>query len=966
MKPFLLEFAEKIYLRHKRDLENVTVVFPNRRAALYFRKYLSTLLDKPAFSPSLLTIEDFFSSLSPLRVGERLNLVNKLHHVYSRIVYGTGTPAGSLDEFFFWGEMLLRDFDEIDRYMISANHLFRDLSNQKELDAVFDYLTDEQREFLEAFWSTFDANASSNKEKFLQIWEKLGAVYSEFRHELLAENLAYEGMLHRDVAERMAKGEITFNKNSSGPLYFAGFNALTMAEERILSYQVLSHGAEMVWDIDEYYVNNQRQEAGRFFRDYKDHAVLGKTFDLQPPSNFIRSKKISLFGAAQPIGQAKLMAQLLKDDLASSTPEDTIIVLPDERLLMPVLHGISGYVDKLNVTMGFPLSSTPLFNMIELMVDLQLSYKKDHFNHRPVVALLGHPYLIAADAPSAHAKRKDILFKNWVHVPQGYLATTVELHRKVFSSPLHDAGVSTLDVMIDYLREIIQEIGQLNNISDLDREYCFHFIRLLNKMGEVFVSDLQDRERPTEEPRHRESLRSFLRLFRQVVKSEKIPFRGEPLKGLQVMGVLETRNLDFKNVYILSLNEGAFPSFGSTSSYIPYNIRKAYGLPTVEQQDSIYAYLFYRMIQRAENVFLFYNSETDDLGQGEMSRYLQQLLFESGLTIDKKTLFNELRPLQVQDLAVTKDESVFNELANYCLGSPAAKSLSPSALNDYLECRLKFYMKYVARIREPREVEEDLDARVLGNFVHQVMEAFYLEIIDQKGDATITADDFNGREIRIRRLIDKAFRKNYNLDETTEVVYEGQRLVVREIVKRFVDRIIEIDKDYAPFRMEALERRDLKYQVTVGNHGRPVVLLGGSIDRADRKEDTIRVIDYKTGKDQLSFTDVSSLFDREGKRNKAAFQTFLYTLIYKKNLSVSSQLKFVPGLMNRINLFNEDFVFSLKHGNRYLDDATPMLGDFEDRLAGLLDEMFDPAVPFDQTKNLETCQFCPYSQVCYR
>jgi hypothetical protein len=969
MKSFLQELAEEVVRDHGRKLDALTIVFPNRRAALYFRKHLGNLLDKPAFSPNLVTIEDFIHQFSSLKVPDKLQLIYELHYVYNNVLARfdqNSTGGESFDQFYFWGEMLLKDFDEADKYLVNADLLFKDLSHQKEVDTSFDFLTDEQREFLRSFWINFDEKDSANKRKFLAIWRQLPSVYAVFKDALKQKGLAYEGMMQREVAENIKQ----LYKPGVHPskIYFAGFNALTRSEEAILSFLVEESVAVVRWDLDDYYFNNQRQEAGKFFREYSQHRLLGRTFSQDVPSNLRSGKEIRLFGAAQPVGQAKLLAQLVKELLAEGAdPEETLIVLPDEKLLMPVLHGIADSVDKLNVTMGFPLTSTPLFNFVELLVELQLTRKHDGFNHRPVVTLLGHPYVVAADAAVAQSKRKEILFNNWVNIPYEAMVTMVELHRKMFL-PVEVTGIP---VITTYLKSIIQEIGALPSIGSFDKEYCYHFIRLLNKMEDVFNEGVDpsapvDRSEKDADKLMKEKLKAFLRLFKLLIRSEKIPFSGEPLKGLQVMGVLETRSLDFKNVFILSLNEGSFPSFGSSGSYIPYNIRRAYGLPAVEHQDAMYSYLFYRSFQRAENVFLFYNSETDDLGQGEASRYLQQLIYESGLSIEKNLLHNQFVPMQTTPISVFKDERVFNALAIYCAGSKSDRTLTPSALNEYIECPLKFYFRYVARIKEPREVEEDLDARVLGNFVHVVMEYFYRGILNRNGHNRVEPKDFDNYEVYINSLIDQAFIKNYNLKPDRKVVYEGQRLVVREIVKRFVDRIIRMDREYAPFTIEALERKDLAYSIRVEGHGNPIVVLGGSIDRADKKGDVVRVIDYKTGKDDLKFVDVPSLFNRGSKRNKAAFQTFLYTLLYKRSVDRYSKVKLVPGLMNRVNLFSEDFVFGLQHAGGNLEDATPLLPEFEEHIKQLLTEIFDPAIPFDQTDDHDVCRFCSYSQLCYR
>jgi CRISPR/Cas system-associated exonuclease Cas4 (RecB family) len=967
MKTFLQELAEKIYKRHP-VISEVTVVFPNRRAVLYFRKHLSTLLTKPVFTPRLVTIEDFISDFSSLKVADKLELIYDLYQVVKKRSAFGKDDVGGVDQFYFWGDMLLRDFDEIDKYMVDAVHLFKDLSHQKELDSSFDFLTDEQREFLKSFWSNFDENDSANKKKFLYLWRRLPEVYAAFKEELLHQGKAYEGMLHRQVAEKFLHGKLSYGSNAAH-LHFAGFNALTTSEEKILAWFV-DKGAQVHWDFDEYYVNNAAQEAGRFFREYQDHPTLKRTFDGNVPAHFSQKiqsgKKIRMYGAAQPIGQAKLMAQILNDEFAKGLiPEETLIVLPDEKLLMPVLHGISAGIEKLNVTMGFPLSSTPLFNFIELLVDLQINRKADHFNHRQVLALMGHPYVVAADAASANAKRKEILKANWVHIPKNFLATEVQLHRLIFVELDLAEGKSSLSVLTNYLRSVVAEIGALKTIADLDKEYAFYFYKFFNRIEEVFGGDEKAPSQPLLRAEYVQKLKSFLRLFRQLIKTHKIPFSGEPLRGLQIMGVLETRNLDYKNVFVLSLNEGSFPSVSNKGSYVPFTIRKAYGLPTIEHQDAIYSYLFYRVLQRAENISLFFNSETDVLGQGEMSRYLQQLVFESGIPMERKVLHNAIQPSAVKPISIAKNSEVMENLLKINEGNMYFKGISPSALNTYLECQLKFYFRHVAKIREADEVEEELDARVLGNFLHDVMERFYKRTADRKGNKTIVEEDFQNVEPAIDTLIDEVFIEAYRLDPSKKVQYEGQRLVVKEVVKRFAHRIVEMDRAYAPFTIEAIEQEGLSFTVNIGKPPHKAV-VGGKIDRVDKKGDLVRVIDYKTGKDKLTFESVGSLFARDSSRNKAAFQTLLYALLYKRNFRNADTAKIVPGLINRLNLFDEGFSFGLRVGKEQITNVDSLLPDFEDHLKVLFEELFDPGQAFHQTKDVEHCKLCPYTQICYR
>jgi len=952
MESFLRELAVKLN-KENPTWDDVTLVFPNRRAALYFRKHLSEIITQPLFAPTLITIEDFISEMATARVPDKLELVHRLHGSYQQIINAAGASSEPFDQFYFWGDMLLRDFDEIDKYLVNAEQLFKDLRNQKELDSSFDYLTDEQRKFLREFWSSFDETLNENKKKFIEVWVKLFELYKAFRSQLEGEGLAYEGMLHRRVAEGIKTETLRRNPTE---IKFVGFNALTKAEEKILEHFV-GLGSKVYWDGDDYYVNNDRQEAGHFIREYQQHPILRDTLSAGFPSNFRKQKSVKLFSSPQPVGQTKLMAQIIDAELKKGmVPEDTLIVLPDEKLLMPVLHGIAGSVEKLNVTMGFSLSNTPLFNLIELLVELQIARREDYFNHRQVLALLGHPYIVAAGAAEANAKRKEILMHNWVRIPESFLATAVPLHRLMFKKSSH--------IPLSYLSEIISEIGSLESLTDFDREYAIQFIKLLNRMGMVVGNQQRDEEVTTKE--NNKSLKSFLRLLKQLVRAEKIPFTGEPLKGLQVMGVLETRNLDFKNVVILSLNEGAFPAFGNKGSYIPYNIRKAYGMPTIEHQDAMYAYLFYRVLQRAENIFLFYNSETDVLGQGEMSRYLQQLIYESGLKLERFALHNSIQPATINPIIIQKDEKILASLAQMNAGNRYFRGISPSALNTYLECRLKFYFNYIARIKEAREVEEDLDARVLGDFFHKVMERFYKQLAERKKNNLVELGDFDNNEVVFSKLIDQVFSEAYHLEPGKKVIYEGQGFIVREVIWEFITRIIKLDKQRTPFVMEAVELSGLLYNAKI-KHAPGFVVLGGTIDRVDRKGDEVRIIDYKTGQDKLEFENIPSLFLRDEKNRKAAFQTMVYALLYKNNRAVSAaDAKIVPGLINRENLFNDSIKFGLTMGKQWVGDASGLLPEFELHLKELLEELFDPAQVFDQTPFTEKCRYCPYQGICYR
>jgi PD-(D/E)XK nuclease superfamily len=956
VKPFLKDVAEKVIL-HYPKLEDVTLVFPNRRAALFFQRYLADVVKKPVWSPQLLTIEDLFQRLSSLLEADRLTLVFKLYGVYQKILKTEET----FDKFYFWGDMLLRDFDEVDKYMIKADLLFKDLSAFRELDEHDDYLTDEQKKFLEDFWSNFENKPTGNKEEFLNVWRSLPRVYAEFSRLLRSEGIGYEGMMHRDVAERIRDGKKPHFKKGKWILsggespetrdvVFAGFNALTLAEEIVMEHFV-QRGARVFWDVDAYYMEKVEMEAGHFFRRYREHPILGGTFPKPVPDHFSsESKRIQLYGIPQRIGQAKLAGQLLDEQIKrsreSKEPIQTVIVLPDESMLLPVLHSMPDSLDNINVTMGYPLRNTPFFDLLDLLLELQTERRGDFFNHRQVTAILGHAYVLGEEESFPMKRRREIISKNQVLVPATSLQQPGILG--LLFVPVEANALSL------YLLDIVRYLGAgFSEDNRFDKEYAFHFYRHISRLHDVLKDSGSNPD-----------FRGYQKLFHQVVQTLRIPFTGEPLKGVQIMGVLETRNLDFDNVFMLSMNEGSLPAAPRQGSYIPHALRKAYGLPTQDHQDSMYAYLFYRAIQRAKNVCLFYNTEPDVLGMGEMSRFLLQLLYESGWPIEHHILTNPVQLDEVFPIIIPKTNSV---IAALDLFGGTEKGLSPSVLNDYIECSLRFYLKHIARWREAEEVEEDLDARIFGNFVHEVMDWFYRDLIGNKGSQTIEREDLNPEKIErhLESLVDRAFREHYHFDSDKPLAYSGQSVVVRAIVLEFIKRILKIDLEHTPFEIQLLEEKKFGTPLPIFIDGKErQAFISGRIDRIDEKDGIVRVIDYKTGKDGLVFKSVESLFAREGQRNKAAFQTFLYAWLYSRNSKNKTAL--VPVLLNRAVIFGKGGVEPFKMGKTDIDNVLPYLKEFESGLTDVVSELYNAQIPFSQTEEINNCQYCQFKSICRR
>lgn len=943
--PFLKQIAQQVQLQYAERLDEVILVFPNRRAGLFFRKYLSEDLNKPIWSPSILSMEDFVYQFCELQIADKFTLIVELYQAYSKHIGGTE----SFDRFYYWGEMLLGDFDDIDKYIIDAKYLFTDLSNQKVLDDYFDYLTDEQKKIILEFWSTFSEQSSEEKKNFQLIWGKLYKIYTDFTTNLKNKNLGYTGLVYKEVVNALPK----IDKNKQ--VIFAGFNALTVTEERIITH-FIEGGAEIKWDVDAYYMEDERQEAGSFLRVYKKKNAFANSLKEPFPTNLEdkSDSPIYLNAVAQKSGQVKLLGNIIREihEKGNFNPEKSVIVLPDENLLFPVLNSLPNSIDKINVTMGFPLVNTPIYSLVEHLLRLQQQAKQKPteeatFYFKNAIHIFKHPLIQHLIPKEASENIKNIESKNWIRIKYDQLLSDSLIIPTVFQK------VEKTSDIIDYLQKIIGIVTVSDEVSLLEKEYAYQFYTQLNRIKEVIEQFMLTMD-----------LEAFIRLFRQMIQSLRLPFTGEPLNGLQIMGVLETRNLDFENVFILSMNEGTFPSPGKGHSFIPYNIRKGYDMPTFDQQDAIYAYLFYRLLQKAENVHLFYNTEGGSTGGGELSRYVQQLKYESKRPVELTTLSHQISITKQKPIVIEKTDSVFNKLKKYIISSNDNDQdrLTPSAFNTYLDCRLRFYFRYVAEIYEYNDLQDQIDPMVFGNLLHNAMENLY----KQKSNIVIEKKDFTELKPLIDDAVKMAFAMHYSMDED-KIEFEGKKVLAFEVIKKYVAQVLKRDHEYAPFEIVGLEAKDYTLNTKVeGEEGTLIVGLKGIIDRIDLKGERIRVIDYKTGKDDRKVTSIHSLFDRDDpKRNKAAMQTLLYSLLYIRN-NKEFQGAVVPGIFNTKETFSKNFDYRLMIDKEPIMNAKPIMNEFEGYLNDLLAEMYSPYVPFDQTEEEVKCTHCPYNGVCGR
>lgn len=953
MNTFLSEVADHLLAKHPDHLGECTVVFPNRRAGLFLKKHLSQKINNPVWSPEVKSLEDFLFQFSSIKKTDTLSLIFELFEAFKK-----HQPASEgFESFYFWGEMLLRDFEEVDHYLVNPKQLFHHIKSDRQIAEDFYFLDPEQEKIIQKFWQEFFPTASKTQEQFVDTWRILAPVYESFKERLKEDQVGYTSHIYRELIDTIKNIPL-----SSGPIVFAGFNALTPVEEFLIKHFITEHNAEVLWDVDSYYLDSDLQEAGSFLRKYQKDSVFGKTFPAEIPQRIAQEKPVSVTGVSLEVGQAKAIGEQVRELLASgkALANEIVVVLPQDYMLFPVLNALPDTMEKLNVTMGYPLKETPLFGLLEAAIEVQehsqLSVKNGiTFYHKPTIDVLSHPYLYKEDKDPLDKLIKSIRKNNQIRVfHQDILAIQSTLLNTIFRK------IGEGENLAKYLKGIVEVLGeQVVERFGLEREYLYHFQQLLGRLDEILSKQTIEVD-----------LKTFKSLFRKAARSMKIPFSGEPVEGLQVMGALETRNLDFKYVFMLNMNEDIFPATQRNGSFMPYRIRKAFNLPTFEVQDAIYAYLFYRLFQRSEELSFYYNMYADFGLSGEVSRFIRQIEQESGLPIKRKKLSNAIQVKENQAISIEKTSDILEKL-NYYTEEGRSK-LSASALNVYFDCRLKFYFKYVLRLFTTDEMSDELDARNFGNVLHNTLEYLYLDALKGKDDRMIEKIDFDRIKNSVDGAIAKAFRQHFGMGEKRKFELKDRNVVMADLIRKFVMKIVHMDEAYAPFEIVSLEKEEnYKRELAVEADGKTYrITLGADIDRVDRKVGVVRVIDYKSGKDDKEIVSVEKIFDRtpgsswKAGRNKAGFQTLFYGWLYASKKGQEDAI--VPGLLNMSELFQPDFDLRLKTNGELLEDARPFLEQFENLLSQLIAEIYGMEQPFDQTEDEKKCSYCDFKGICGR
>jgi ATP-dependent helicase/nuclease subunit B len=968
MTKFLEKTAEYLFNHYERSISGLCIVLPNRRGGLYLKKYLGHQIGKTSWSPAIYSVEDFIIGLSGLRVAEQTNLLFELFEVHKEL---EGSKAQPFEEFITWGQQLIQDFNEIDNYLVDARQLFRYLDEARAL----------------SLWNLDKKPLTGFEKQYLHFYNSLHSYYSNLNERLLKQGLGYPGMIFRQAAERVDDPRL---KPEWDKVIFAGFNALTAAEEKIIDTLIKSGRAEILWDADRYWIENTQQEAGDFIRNW-----LNKW--KQPEPRWIENdltaspKNIFITGAPFHIGQVKYAGQLLKDLLAKNVPPGEIaVVLMDEQLLMPLLSSLPEQLTELNITMGLSLDQSPFYDLFETVFRMHENVGrftrarqdgKIRFYYRDILKLLEHPFINRMADTFLHGNT--FVFEETIDsIRKGsrvfldkeeITGTRTDLFSKQlgFLAPLLDPwktpsdALLSLQAMVSALRDAITgspapgEEDYPGRRLQVEMEYLFAFARILNQL-----STLMNRYPAVTK------IETFHALFTRLAGTTTLPFYGEPLKGIQVMGLLETRTLDFENVIILSANEDILPGSKISSSYIPFDIRKDFSLPTHHQKNSVYAYHFYRLLHRAKNVHLLYNTEADELGGGDKSRFIRQIITElpvhnPGIEIIEQVLTTPLvKGVPFPPVIILKVKDVYEKLK-----AKAVNGLAPTTLNNYRQCPLKFYYQSIAGLEEQKEVEDTIDPQILGKAVHEALNNLYLPFKDRP----LTCENIHSMLEQADIVTDQAFMKKYKGSELTF----GKNLLLVRVAKILVAKFLRSEEELLGSLKEEgktmtvsfLEQVFNKHITISGKDGPFTIRLKGFVDRVDRIGDEWRIVDYKTGRVEERDLKLDSLDDLiQNPDLSMSFQLLSYAWLFGTRFENTMQ-NIRAGIIPLKKSSQGFMQVSVSAGNDEKAGSpirTDQLMDFEKILVTMLEEIFDPGIPFIQTEDRSVCEKCTFINLCGR
>lgn len=956
---FLEKVAKTLYDNHHDEMEKQVVVLPSRRAGLYLARHLSCLSDKPQWAPEMVTVTELFSSFSKFRQTETETLIFDLYRAYSDEM---ASPL-PFDDFWAWGETIVADFNDIDLWLADAEKIYSNISDLKEIDQKFGGLTEEQIEIIRSFWTSFkpEDTGSEARTAFRSVWQMLGPLYNSFQTRLASEGRAWEGMLCRKVAEEAMNDSLEIPYNVT--YHIAGLNALNNCEKELFLFFKRRGRVRFYWDDDHGFMNRKNHKASVFINENL------KNFGSDLPEYnkeqlTAKEGRWTIIDTPSDTAQAKMLPEILKAAGfdPSSDATDTAVILADEKLLAPVLTSLPEEVTGVNVTMGHPFKYTPLYSFLKqlFMLARYASHSGDEHSFRAenVLGIIRHQYFTVLMTEDAAPVAAEIISGNMVRVEQSYLA------QKLPAGYLFDLPVEA-KLFPGYLINILTKLYENSygadserGIMSVDREYMRLAISEAGKLRNLILAYNLNLKIDT-----------CIRLIDRVFKKLIVPFSGEPLKGLQVMGVLETRALEFSNVIFLSLNEGIFPNQSYENTFIPYNIRRAFGLPTINEHESIYSYHFFRLLRKPKHGWFMYNSTAQGVSSGEMSRYLIQMKYDPAYSPEFSTLHILVGRSSIIPGTLEKNEGHISALIERYTGEAKNgkhKFMSPSAVNCWMNCRMKFYYKYVCGIDEDDKLEKEIDQRRFGNILHEVMEEIYIPLKGATADQTyfkaVAADSAKLRDI----ITDTAARE---MKWRKEILLAGKSVIIIDVLERYIKDILRYDSNLQNMSIMHLEEPFYRLFDVATPVGSAPISVGGIIDRVDNLSGRLRVVDYKTGYPKENKVTLEQLFDdTKDKLNDAVLQTLLYCdalLALNPGEIILPAIYWVqqissPEFNPSVNL--TDFGTGMPLKEKYSE----VMIDYEERLMGVLEKIFSTEEHFSMTSFTRKCTSCPYRLLCQR
>lgn len=1012
MKEFLKSVADHYKtLVKKQDgsmnclgLADYLFVFPNHRSSLFFNLYLMEGMDKPFFAPNMTTISELFPKLAEknkLKLLDRIELLFLLYEVYVEVSHSNE----SFDKFMFWGEMILSDFNDVDKYLVDARLLFENLRDLKQIDEEFFGFEEEQIKIIKTFWKNFSQEPKDDtaKKVFLQLWEIMYPLYETFKERLFERDSAYDGMQQRLLIEELKtqnndtdiiKERERLERLLGKKVIFVGLTAVSKTEIELMQHLQKLNMTEFCWDYADSRLNDPNSHAS-YFRHSTIETFPNAINDDELKTGLVsdNEREIEVIEVPSGVGQTVQASKKLRewkalgiinpqerDKSKSTNAFHTAIVLPDEKMLLPMLYSINEDFEPFNVTMGYSLKSTTIATFIDNIALLQGSILNNDlgeptYYYKYVLPLLNSNYLLNMTDNKAHEIANYIVKNNKYRVPESqfkgnqlleavfqqckegkectkYLSRILLILARKAEEELEQRHKARQEESESLFGEIEKEERVQSIFSDVEREFLFTYINLLRS----FDQKLNKFNWPI-------NCATFFTLLHKLSQSESVAFSGEPLSGLQVMGVLETRDVDFENLIILSMNEGVFPAKPQTNSFVPLNLRHAFGMPTQQHRDAVFAYHFYRLISRAKRVTLIYDSRSDGMQSGEPSRYIKQLTYLYGIVPKNMTVHYDISVEDNKPIEIVKDQDVMDRLSE-CIVGKGERKLSATALKYYLTCPLRFYFEFVEGLREEDEIEEGIDDKTFGSILHSAMESIYS---DYKGRTVSVSniDNVLKDENYLRSVIEKAFSKLMGIDSVT-----GYLSLVEDILLTYVKDILTHDRLLCPFEYINSEKRDTKVYTANSGSKELKVRIVAVYDRIDQVSNGIlRIVDYKTsrstkgyGKSKLIVPDIKEIFGEQAAEcSDEAFQVMLYCLLYNSP-HVSPNLYFIRDFHKDPSI---DTTLQLGK-NQPIDNFNIYRDDFKTAFDNLLFDIFNPYISFKQCDDEHHCQYCPFKEICKR